>query len=201
MICLPLLLTSHPTHVAGSLEENGVITECSIKTLEAAVLPEINIRDAEIPSNIIMKSDWLAEVFSDLDTSSDALDLTISPVKPYFRITTRGQGGTTQIDCPKDSDVVESFTCGQTMQQSYKLKLLKPSEKALALSTKTSVGSSLVRCKGYVVVRWSVAAAGASVPSLFNQRPPRSASTNAVSCRCSISSKPKRNSQFLWNFW
>ena len=95
-----------------------------------------------------MQSDWLAEVFNDLDTTSETLDITISPVKPFFRIATRGQGGTTQVDCPKNSDVVESFTCEQTVQQSYTLKLLKPSERALSLSSKTSVGNRWLAMSG-----------------------------------------------------
>ena len=45
------------------LEEGGVVTDCNIRTLEAAEPTEIDIRATEIPSNIIMKSHWLAEVY------------------------------------------------------------------------------------------------------------------------------------------
>ena len=77
-----------------------------------------------------MKSQWLADVFGELDMTSDVLQIHISPDKPYFRLTTDGDAGTTQVDCPKESDVVESFTCSRTLVNKYRLSLLKPSEKA-----------------------------------------------------------------------
>lgn len=39
----------------SSLEDNGVITDCSIKTLEPEALPDMNISNAQVPCNIIMK--------------------------------------------------------------------------------------------------------------------------------------------------
>lgn len=45
-----------------NLEEGGVVTDCNIRTMEADVPTEIDIRATEIPANIIMKSHWLAEV-------------------------------------------------------------------------------------------------------------------------------------------
>ena len=75
------------------LEEGGIVTDCSIRTLEPEQPNEIDIRATEIPSNIIMKSQWLAEVFSELDVSSEVIKIHISPDKPYFRITTDGDAG------------------------------------------------------------------------------------------------------------
>lgn len=121
------------------LEEGGVVTDCSIKTMEPDKQTEIDIRATEIPSNIIMKSSWLADVFAELDMTSELLEIHISPGRPYFRLSTTSQSGVTMIECPKDSDVVESFQCSQTLIFHYKLKLLKPSEKALAKSQKISI--------------------------------------------------------------
>lgn len=44
-----------------------------------------------------------------------------------------------QTDIPRDSDMVENFTCTQTMIQRYKLSLLRPSIKPLSASQKVSV--------------------------------------------------------------
>eukprot|EP00911_Craspedida_sp_UC1_P001987 UC1_evm1s1531 len=98
-----------------ALEEEGVVTDCSVKTLEPENVAEINIRDYDIPSNIIMKSGWLVDVFADLDTSAEALHITVAPTHPFFRLATRGSGGSTQVDCPRESAVVESFTCSHLM--------------------------------------------------------------------------------------
>ena len=47
-----------------------------------------------------------------------------------------------QIDCPKESGLVESFQCEQTLINRYRLSLLKPSEKALSLSHKISASAT-----------------------------------------------------------
>ena len=43
------------------------------------------------------KSEWLAEVFATLDTTSDSITLHISPDKPFFRLVTHGQAGSMQV--------------------------------------------------------------------------------------------------------
>eukprot|EP01147_Barroeca_monosierra_P002839 gene2839-5677_t len=121
------------------LEEHGVITDCSIRTQEPDEFADIDIRTATIPTNVIMKSDWLAEVFSDLDTSSDIIEFFLSPNAPHFRLSTFGVAGSSQIDCTKTSDKVESFQCDRPIKYNYNLKLLKPSEKALALASQVSI--------------------------------------------------------------
>ncbi|EGD73030.1 hypothetical protein PTSG_04741 [Salpingoeca rosetta] len=121
------------------LEEHGVVTDCSIRTQEADEFASIDMRTAAIPTNVIMKSDWLAEVFSELDTTSTVIEFYVAPTAPHFRLSTFGTAGTSQIDCPKTSDKVESFQCDKPLKFNYKLKLLKPSEKALALASQVSV--------------------------------------------------------------
>ena len=127
------------TPLVMMLEEGGVVTDCSIRTMEPDEPNEIDIRSTEIPSNIIMKSHWLAEVFAELDQSSEHMKIHLSPDQPYFRISTDGDAGTSQVECPKESDVVESFSCQQQLINRYRMNLLKPSEKALALSKKISI--------------------------------------------------------------
>lgn len=100
---------------------------------------DIDIRATDIPAYIIMKSHWLSDVFADLDVSSELLKMHISPDRPYFRLSTDGNAGTSQVDCPKESGLVESFQCEQTLINRYRLSLLKPSEKALSLSHKISI--------------------------------------------------------------
>uniref|UniRef100_A0A665UD82 RAD1 homolog (S. pombe) n=1 Tax=Echeneis naucrates TaxID=173247 RepID=A0A665UD82_ECHNA len=65
--------------------------------------------------------------------------ITMSPSPPYFRLSTFGMAGNAHYDYPKDSDVMELFRCTKTQTNRYKISLLKPSTKALALSCKVSV--------------------------------------------------------------
>uniref|UniRef100_A0A8C6T0C3 RAD1 homolog (S. pombe) n=1 Tax=Neogobius melanostomus TaxID=47308 RepID=A0A8C6T0C3_9GOBI len=69
----------------------------------------------------------------------EVLQITMSPNQPYFRLSTFGNSGNAHYDYPKDSDMMELFQCTKTQMNRYKMTLLKPSTKALALSCKVSV--------------------------------------------------------------
>lgn len=121
------------------LEEDGVLTDCSIKTLEPDEILDFNFCSTNVINKIIMKSECLKEAFSELDMTSDILQFLMSPDPPHFRLSTFGNAGSTHSDFPKESDMMESFQCTQTQTNRYKISLLKPSVKALALSTRVSI--------------------------------------------------------------
>ncbi|XP_053374964.1 cell cycle checkpoint protein RAD1-like isoform X1 [Mercenaria mercenaria] len=121
------------------LEEDGVLTDCSIKTLEPDEVLDFNFSSTNVINKIIMKSECLKEAFSELDMTSDVLEFLMSPDAPHFRLSTFGNAGSTFSDFPKDSDMMESFQCAQTQTNRYKVSLLKPSVKALALSSRVSI--------------------------------------------------------------
>lgn len=121
------------------LEEEGVLTDCTIKILEPDEVLDFNFCSSNVINKVIMKSECLKEAFSELDMTSDVLQILMSPDSPYFRLSTFGNAGSTHSDFPKDSDMVESFSCTQTKTNRYKISLLKPSVKALGLSTRVSI--------------------------------------------------------------
>jgi len=121
------------------LEDNGVRTDCGLRTLEYDGVLNFDFAGVAIPNKVIMKSDSLKEALNELDWSSDILTVLLSPDPPYFRLTTSGPSGSCQVDYPKDSEVFEGFDCTSTQSYNYRLKMLQPTVKALALSTKTSV--------------------------------------------------------------
>ncbi|XP_063963632.1 cell cycle checkpoint protein RAD1-like [Lytechinus pictus] len=121
------------------LEESGVVTDCSIKTLEPDEMLDFNFCSANVVNKIIMKSDCLKDAFQELDMTSEVIEILLSPDKPFFRLSTFGHAGSAYSDFPKDSDMVESFQCTQTQSVRYKLCLLKPSIKALMQSSKVSI--------------------------------------------------------------
>ncbi|PSN41823.1 Coronin-1C [Blattella germanica] len=79
------------------LEENGVITDCSIKTLEPEDVMDFNFAASNVLNKIILRSECLKEVFAELDTSSDLIEILLSPDPPYFRISTSGVAGDTKM--------------------------------------------------------------------------------------------------------
>uniref|UniRef100_A0A6A7FVG9 Cell cycle checkpoint protein RAD1-like n=1 Tax=Hirondellea gigas TaxID=1518452 RepID=A0A6A7FVG9_9CRUS len=121
------------------LEEAGVLTDCKITTQEADDTLDFNFSNDGVINKVIMRSDCLREVFSELDLSSDLLELYMGPTHPYFRFSTFGNYGTNHTDIPKDSDMMETFKCTAVTCHRYKFALLKPSIKALAASQKVSL--------------------------------------------------------------
>ncbi|XP_013416653.1 cell cycle checkpoint protein RAD1 [Lingula anatina] len=121
------------------LEEEGVLTDCSIKTLEPDDTLDFNFSSANVINKIIMKSECLKEAFNELDMTSEVLQIVMSPDRPYFRLSTFGNAGSTHSDFSKDSDMMEAFNCAQTQTNRYKVSLIKPSVKALASSVRVSI--------------------------------------------------------------
>ncbi|XP_070541708.1 cell cycle checkpoint protein RAD1-like [Ptychodera flava] len=135
------------------LEEGGVLTDCTIKTLEPDEVLDFNFSSANVINKIIMKSECLKEAFAELDMTSEVLQILMSPDKPHLRLSTFGNAGSTHADYPKDSDMVESFQCTQTQSNRYKLTLLKPSQKALALSNKISIRTDF---RGFLSLQYMI---------------------------------------------
>ncbi|KAL6471115.1 hypothetical protein MHYP_G00197650 [Metynnis hypsauchen] len=121
------------------LEEGGVVTVCKINTQEPEELIDFDFCSTNVTNKVILQSDSLKEAFSELDMTSEVLQLTMSPSHPYFRLSTFGNSGNAHYDYPKDSDMMELFQCTKTQTNRYKMSLLKPSTKALALSCKVSM--------------------------------------------------------------
>ncbi|KAF1631244.1 Cell cycle checkpoint protein RAD1, partial [Eudyptes filholi] len=121
------------------LEEGGVVTVCKINTQEPDELLDFDFCSTKVVNKIILQSEGLREAFAELDMTSEVLQITMSPDKPYFRLSTFGNAGSAHLDYPKDSDLMEAFHCNQTQTNRYKISLLKPSTKALALSCKVSI--------------------------------------------------------------
>ncbi|XP_068106427.1 cell cycle checkpoint protein RAD1 [Hyperolius riggenbachi] len=121
------------------LEEGGVVTVCKIHTQEPEETLDFDFCSTNVVNKIILQSDGLKEAFSELDMTSEVLQITMSPNKPYFRLSTFGNAGSAHLDYPKDSDLIEAFHCTETQTNKYKISLLKPSTKALAQSCKVSI--------------------------------------------------------------
>ncbi|XP_064621085.1 cell cycle checkpoint protein RAD1-like isoform X2 [Lineus longissimus] len=136
---LKLSYDGYGTPLILMLEEGGVLTDCSIKTQEPDETLDFNFSSVNVINKVIMKSECLKEAFNELDMTSEVLEILMSPDKPYFRLSTFGSAGSTHSDFPKESDMVESFQCTQTQTNRYKISLLKPSVKALALSSRISI--------------------------------------------------------------
>ena len=127
------------TPLVLTLEEDGAVTDCSIKTQEPDEILDFEFAAGNVINKVIVVAECLKQAFNDLDTSSDYLQILMSPVKPYFRLSTSGDLGQSNHDIPKDSDMVEFFECSQTQSNQYRWSLLKPTLKAISLTNKVCI--------------------------------------------------------------
>lgn len=139
------------------IEDNDVLTDCGIRPSEPLSVTKYDIRSAEVLSKIIMKvrASWLyfscfqssalRDAFNELDWSNDFVKWELSPQAPNFRLQAQGTGTMCQVDYPQDCEVFESFECSRAISKDFKMKLLQPCLKALALATRTQVRMNEVR--------------------------------------------------------
>lgn len=121
------------------LTDKDVTADISLQTYESEGTANFNFRGFPIYNKIIMQSPALREAFNELDWSSPYVSIMLSPDAPHFRLQTGGDLGSCQVDHPKESKTFELFDCSQTQSNGYKLELLQPCVKALALATKSQL--------------------------------------------------------------
>lgn len=90
------------------------MTVCKINTQEPEETLDFDFCSTNVINKIILQSEGLREAFSELDMTSEVLQITMSPDKPYFRLSTFGNAGSSHLDYPKDSDLMELFHCSET---------------------------------------------------------------------------------------
>ena len=121
------------------LEDQGVINDSQIKTKEVEECLDFNFAKANVVSKLIINSDYLKEVFSDLDTSSEHIQIQISPDVQTLEMVTSGPAGDSTITLPADSPMVEHFSSSRTSKAKFKLQLIKHGIKPISLSEKVSI--------------------------------------------------------------
>ncbi|KAI9103082.1 Rad1/Rec1/Rad17, partial [Phlyctochytrium arcticum] len=126
-------------HLSLMLEERGVITECRLTTFDSEDYIDMfsAFNQPKVLSKIIMKSYWLRDALAEFDATAENITLTTSPTHPYLRLSTSSLTGESQLDYPKDSDVLESFQCATASRWNYQHALLQMCQKALSLSSRT----------------------------------------------------------------
>uniref|UniRef100_A0A2K5PGY6 RAD1 checkpoint DNA exonuclease n=1 Tax=Cebus imitator TaxID=2715852 RepID=A0A2K5PGY6_CEBIM len=125
--CLCVFGSSYGYPLMLFLEEGGVVAICKINKQEPDETQDFDFCSTNVINKIILQSE------------GEVLQITMSPDKPYFRLSTFVNAGNSHLDGPKDSDLMEAFHCNQTQVNSYKISLLKSSTKALVLSCKLSI--------------------------------------------------------------
>ncbi len=82
------------------LEEGGVLTDCQLTTQDAEETLDFDFVSANVVAKLIMAAECLREAFSELDMTSEVVEVMMTPDPPHFRLTTFGYAGTTQVHTP-----------------------------------------------------------------------------------------------------
>ncbi|KRZ22732.1 Cell cycle checkpoint protein RAD1 [Trichinella pseudospiralis] len=134
------------------LEECGVVTDCRIKTLRPEDYVEFDFSADKITCKVIMKPDFLRDAFLDVDSSSEYLELKIDAGKG-FTIAATGPTGDVKTEFPRNSDVIEIFSCSESQHRKFRMNLLKPAVKALQLANKVSIR---LDNKGFLSIQYMI---------------------------------------------
>lgn len=62
-----------------------MVTVCKINTQEPEEPIDFDFCSTDVTNKVILQSDSLKEAFSELDLTSEVLQITMSPSHPYFR--------------------------------------------------------------------------------------------------------------------
>ncbi|XP_065333164.1 cell cycle checkpoint protein RAD1-like [Cloeon dipterum] len=127
----------HPIQLL--LEEEDVVTDCSIRTLEVEELANFDFTSDDVINKIILKSEPLKEIFNAIEPSTDIVELNLYSNEPIVKLRTVGYMGEVEIDISKDSDMIELFQCESDSTSKYKYCHFKQALKALAISQKVSI--------------------------------------------------------------
>ena len=120
------------------LEEGNLSTRCSIRTLDNAEhMPVIPMTDTV--AEVILDSELLKDAFAELDWSSDTARLLLSPEPPNFQLSTEGRPGKCEVEYPMNNQLFRKFKCKRTVTAAYKMSILQPTVKALAMAQLTQL--------------------------------------------------------------
>eukprot|EP00474_Spongospora_subterranea_P002566 CRZ03024.1 hypothetical protein [Spongospora subterranea] len=122
------------------LEDQGVITECQINTLEPVSLPDFNFRSSSVINRAIIKSSLLKEALSDMDIpGSQYIDITMSPVHPFIKLASNAGAMRSEVQFLNDPEVFPVLACQTTASFPYALPLFRSTVKALSMATQTNI--------------------------------------------------------------
>ncbi|XP_018348447.1 PREDICTED: cell cycle checkpoint protein RAD1-like [Trachymyrmex septentrionalis] len=122
------------------IEENGIITDCSLKTLEVKELLDFHLDTENVVNKVVLQTKLLKSIMAELDPTSRLLELHLSPEEPFFRISLQGIGSVCDIDLPHDDDdLIDTFQCTKTVTSTFKLEHIILAMKALSCANKISL--------------------------------------------------------------
>lgn len=121
------------------LEEEGVLTDCQIRTQEAIDVLNFVIRNDDMSFKVIMRAPELRLIFSELDSSTEFIEMKLSKEPENMKIMTRGESGRCEVCIASSSEFVTMFKCEEETSYRYTYVQFKPIIKFLQVALKANV--------------------------------------------------------------
>ncbi|KAI1294791.1 Cell cycle checkpoint protein RAD1 [Halotydeus destructor] len=138
-----------------TLEESGVVTKCHITCFNRVDTLSFQVWPEDVVCQIVMDSDLLAEIWSELDFSSETLKITFRNEPPLFVIGTKSEIGYITSTIGTESEKVKKFasTAEQRTSFKYDMPLLRTCLQAMNHSEKISlrIGNNGTICIHYLI--------------------------------------------------
>ncbi len=122
------------------LEEAGVNTTCNLKTYVPESPEDIPFDKEDLSFKIITQSRWLLDALAEIaPTSPEKLTIVASKSKPFLRLASSGELGTSSVDFAKGRDLLETLQVRERWAQTFKFEMIKSASEAMRIGTKVSL--------------------------------------------------------------
>ncbi|KAK5650311.1 hypothetical protein RI129_001340 [Pyrocoelia pectoralis] len=117
--------------------------DCQIYTMDIEDSTDfLSLADECTLNKIVVNASQFVDILTDLDHTSDELQLVISPDPPNLTIITISTMGESQTDISKNSEMVLLFQCDKVFTSKYTFSYLKQIVKVMSLANKISISTS-----------------------------------------------------------
>ena len=121
------------------LEEDGMISSCSLATFDDLDCDAFEFGDADCCAKVILNSSWLCDALNNASAEDAKISFEASSNHTNCLVVEIASGiSTVQVSFPKDSEVVQYSSCSHPVRFSYKLPV-QSLIATLQISTKTSI--------------------------------------------------------------
>lgn len=133
-------MTSAEGPLTLTLEENGVITRCSLTMYDPEFVDDVPFDDDNIVCRVILRSHWLKDAFLELDAGAGSkILMKISTDEPRLELMSDSDGSSTSVHFPNQRNLIESFFSTESLSLCYRWPVLRHCMKAVSSSQKVSI--------------------------------------------------------------
>ncbi|XP_055608334.1 uncharacterized protein LOC129755735 [Uranotaenia lowii] len=120
--------------------EDDLVTECSVRTMEAGEILDFDFEDEHVYSKVNIKGPEFFALLSDLDRNCDEIEIFLSPNSPHMKLCTYDEYQLeSNVEITNCSDMLISFQSSEATTNRYKFSHFRLVLRTLALASKVAL--------------------------------------------------------------